>query len=152
MNEVITKPAGSSSKPVDYQREIPEIIERMVALEALIKQHGIDKMLFHLMKLRASQINGCAFCVKMHTKEARDDGETNARLDHLVVWKHVGGYSERERAALAWTEALTNLDADLEPGALRAELRRHFSDREVGALTAIVAMINMWNRLAISTH
>ena len=152
MNEITAKSRLSATQPVDYRREIPDIIERMVGLEGLIKQHGVDKMLLHLIKLRASQINGCAFCVKMHTKEARDDGETNERLDHLVVWKHVGGYSERERAALAWTEALTGLDAGLEPGPLRAELRRHFSDKEIGALTAAVAMINMWNRIAISTH
>jgi AhpD family alkylhydroperoxidase len=152
MNEIVTKPAGSATKPVDYQREIPDIIERMAGLQALILQHGLDKMLLHLVKLRASQINGCAFCVKMHTREARADGETNERLDHLVVWKHVGGYSEPERAALAWTEALTGLDQEPEPAPLRAELRRHFTDKEIGALTAAVAMINFWNRIAISGH
>lgn len=112
MNDILTKSAGSAARPVDYQREIPEIIEPMVALQGLILQHGIDKKLLHLVKLRASQINRCAFCVKMHTKEARDDGETNERLDRLVVWKHVGDYSERERAALAWTDALTGLDLE----------------------------------------
>jgi AhpD family alkylhydroperoxidase len=152
MNDVAAKAPNSATKAVDYQREIPDILQRMASLQGQIEDHGIDRKLLHLVKLRASQINRCAFCVKMHTKEARDDGETNERLDHLVVWKHVGGYSERERAALAWTEALTNLDAELEPGPLRAELRRHFSDKEIGALTAIVAMINLWNRLAISTH
>ena len=106
MNDIAAKAAGSATKPVDYQREIPEIIQRMIALEGLIKQHGIDKMLLHLVKLRASQINGCAHCVKMHTKEARDDGETNERLDRLVVWKHVGDYSERERAALPGSNLL----------------------------------------------
>ena len=150
MNEIVTKAAGSATKPIDHQREIPEIIERMAGLQGLIEQHGIDKMLLHLVKLRASQINGCAFCVKMHTREARADGENNERLDHLVVWKHVAGYSERERAALAWTEALTGLDTA--PAPLRAELRRHFSDKEIGALTAAVAMINFWNRIAISAH
>jgi AhpD family alkylhydroperoxidase len=152
MNDIAAKAAGSATKPVDYQREIPEIIQRMIALEGLIKQHGIDKMLLHLVKLRASQINGCAHCVKMHTKEARDDGETNERLDRLVVWKHVGDYSERERAALAWTEALTSLEKELEPAPLRAKLRQHFSDKEIGALTAAVGMINFWNRAAISAH
>ena len=152
MNEIVTKAAGSAAKPIDYQREIPDIIERMQGLQALILQHGIDKMLLHLVKLRASQINGCAFCVKMHTREARADGETNERLDHLVVWKHVGGYSEAERAALAWTEALTGLDQEPAPAPLRAALRRHFTDTEIGALTAAVAMINFWNRIAISTH
>jgi AhpD family alkylhydroperoxidase len=152
MNDIATKTAGSAAKPVDYQREIPEIIQRMVALEGVILQHGIDKKLLHLVKLRASQINRCAFCVKMHTKEARDDGETNERLDRLVVWKHVGDYSERERAAFAWTDALTGLNVEPEPAPLRARLRQHFTDKEIGALTAAVAIINFWNRIAISTH
>jgi AhpD family alkylhydroperoxidase len=124
----------------------------MIALQQMIEQHGIDKKLLYLVKLRASQINGCAHCVKMHTRESREIGETNERLDHLVVWKHVGGYSERERAALAWTEALTGLDKEPEPAPLRARLRQHFTDKEIGALTAAVAMINFWNRVAISSH
>ena len=152
MNDLSLKAAVPNSKPVDYLKEIPDIIERMQGLEALIKSKGIDKMLFHLVKLRASQINRCAFCVKMHTREARADGETNERLDHLVIWKHATVYTEKERAALAWTEALTGLDVEPDPAPLRAELRRHFSDKEIGALTATVAMINLWNRVAISTH
>src|SRR5262245_2218836 len=129
MNDVVTKPAGSASRPVDYLREIPAIIAHMQALQGLIEQHGIDKKLLHLVKLRASQINRCAYCVTMHTKEARADGETNERLDRLVVWKHVGDYSERERAALAWTDALTGLDTEPEPAPLRGRLRLHFSDK-----------------------
>jgi len=152
MNDLSVNTLKSDARPVDYRREIPDIVERMQGLQGLIEAHGIDKMLLHLVKLRASQINGCAHCVKMHTKEARKDGESNERLDHLVVWKHVSGYSERERAALAWTDALTGLDKDLAPAALRAELRRHFTDKEIGALTAAVAMINFWNRIAISAH
>ncbi len=152
MNEILAKSAIPAAKPVDYRREIPDIIERMQGLQGLIERHGLDKMLLHLVKLRASQINGCAFCVAMHTREARADGEANERLDHLVAWKHLGGYSERERAALAWTEALTCLDRDIDPAPLRARLRQHFSDKEIGALTAAVAMINFWNRVAISAH
>ncbi len=152
MNDIATKAAVSATKPIDYQREIPEILQRMAGLQVLIEEHGIDRKLLHLVKLRASQINRCAYCVKMHTKEARDDGESNERLDRLVVWKHVGDYSERETAALAWTDALTGLDQEPEPAPLRARLRQHFSDKEIGALTAAVAMINFWNRIAISTH
>jgi AhpD family alkylhydroperoxidase len=152
MNDLSLKAAVPNTKPVDYLREIPDIIQRMQGLEGLIKAQGIDKMLLHLVKLRASQINRCAFCVKMHTREARADGETNERLDHLVIWKHAQVYTEKERAALAWTDALTGLDTEPEPAPLRAELRRHFSDKEIGALTAAVAMINFWNRIAISTH
>ncbi len=152
MNDVVAKAANPVTKAVDYQREIPDILQRMASLQALIEGHGIDHTLLHLVKLRASQINRCAFCVKMHTREARDDGETNERLDRLVVWKHAGGYSEREKAALAWTDALTVLDGDIDPAPLRAQLRAHFSDKEIGALTAAVAMINFWNRVAISGH
>ena len=152
MNDLSVNTPKSDTRPVDYRREIPDIVERMQSLQGLIEAHGIDKMLLHLVKLRASQINGCAHCVQMHAKEARTDGESNERLDHLVVWKHVSGYSERERAALTWTEALTGLDNDLAPAALRAALRQHFTDKEIGALTAAVAMINFWNRIAISAH
>ena len=151
MNEISPRPAASA-KPVDYLREIPDLLQPMQALQGLIERHGLDTMLLHLVKLRASQINGCAYCVAMHTREARADGETSERLDHLVAWKHLGGYTERERAALAWTEALTRLDREPEPAPLRAELRRHFTDKEIGALTAAVAMINFWNRIAVSRH
>ena len=96
MNDLSVTTLKSDTKPVDYLREIPDIVERMQGLQGLIEAHGIDKMLLHLVKLRASQINGCAHCVKMHTREARKDGESNERLDYLVVWKHVSGYSERE--------------------------------------------------------
>ena len=151
MNEISPRPPVSS-KPVDYLREIPDLLQPMQALQGQIERHGLDKTLLHLVKLRASQINGCAYCVAMHTRESRADGETNERLDHLVAWKHLGGYTERERAALAWTEALTRLDREPEPAPLRAELRRHFTDKAIGALTAAVAMINFWNRIAISGH
>ncbi len=152
MNEIATQSPLPATRPIDYRREIPDLLASMIALQGQIEKHGIDAMLLHLVKLRASQINGCAHCVKMHTHEARKDGETNERLDHLVVWKRVGGYTERERAALAWTEALTRLEREPEPAPLRAELRKHFSEKEIGALTAAVAMINFWNRVAISGH
>ncbi len=85
MNEIVTKPAAVSAKPIDYRREIPGIVERMQGLEGLVRQHGLDKMLLHLVKLRASQINGCGFCVGMRTCGARADGETNERLDRLAA-------------------------------------------------------------------
>jgi alkylhydroperoxidase family enzyme len=88
----------------------------------------------------------------MHTKEAREDGETNERLDRVIVWKHVSDFTERERAALAWTEALTVLDDAADLGAIRAELRRHFTEKEIGMLTSEVAMINMWNRFGVSRN
>ena len=114
--------------------------------------HGLDRLLHHLVLLRASQINRCGFCVQMHTREAREDGETSQRLDRVIVWDQVGDFSEKEKAALAWTEALTGLDPKTELATLRARLREHFSEKEIGVLTATVGMINLWNRIAISRH
>ena len=97
-------------------------------------------------------MNGCGYCVQMHTSDARDDGETNERLDQVIVWDQVECFSDAEKAALAWTEALTDLDSQTDFGQLRARLREHFSEKEIGALTAAVAMINLWNRVNISRH
>ena len=102
--------------------------------------------------LRASQINGCAHCVKMHTRDAREAGETSERLDRLVVWPHVDDYSPREKAALAFTEAMTRLDDQSVLPGLRATLREHFSEQEIAALGADIAMINLWNRISISNQ
>lgn len=136
----------------DYQRQIPEILKAMIASEQAIAASGLDPKLRHLVKLRASQVNGCAFCVKMHLGEARKDGETQERLDRLVVWRHVDDFSEREKAALAWTEALTSLDAAADHGAEKRRLAEHFPDSEIAALTAQIGMINLWNRLMVATH
>ena len=136
----------------DYQRQIPEIMKAMIASEQAIAASGLDPMLRHLVKLRASQMNGCAFCVKMHLGEARKDGETQERLDRLVVWRHVDDFSEREKAALAWTEAMTALDGAADHTEPKQRLARSFSDQEIAALTATVAMINLWNRMMVATH
>lgn len=142
----------TDKRNVDYESEIPEILTALVDVETVISKQGIDRSLIHLIKLRASQINKCAYCVKMHTQEARADGETNERLDRLVVWRQVDDFTEAEKAALAWTEALTSIkpENDLDP--LRADLRKHYSEKEIGVITAIVAMINMWNRFGITRH
>jgi len=113
---------------------------------------GLDRAIHHLVQLRASQMNQCAHCVRMHTREAREDGEKNERLDRLVVWDHCSDFSPKERAALTWTEALTALDRKTDYAALRAQLRDHFSEEEIGVLTVSAAMINLWNRIQISTH
>jgi AhpD family alkylhydroperoxidase len=102
--------------------------------------------------VRASQINGCAHCLKMHLKEARQNGEKDERLDRVVVWKNVNDFTEREKAALAWTEALTSLEKPADLGAMRAQLRQHFSEKEIGLLTSQVALINLWNRFQVSRH
>lgn len=142
----------SGTKAVKYEREIPDILQSMAGVSQVTDSHGLERTIHHLVKLRASQINRCGFCVKMHTREARQDGETSERLDRLVVWDQVSDFTERERAALAWTEALTRLEPKVDLGPLRALLREHFSEEEIGVLTATVAMINLWNRINISRH
>ena len=140
------------SNTIRYEQLLPDVLKALVTVNPAIDAAGLGRSLHHLVVLRASQINGCAHCVKMHTRDARAAGETNERLDRLVVWQHVDDYSPREKAALAWTEAMTRLDDQGQLPALRANLREHFSEQEVAALGAEVAMINLWNRIAISTH
>jgi AhpD family alkylhydroperoxidase len=135
-----------------HDLNVPAVYQAFIAAEAAIGEAGLDKHLKHLVKLRASQINGCAFCVKMHVKEARADGETQDRLDRLVVWRHAADFTAAEKAALAWTEALTQLDSQADLAPLRGQLREHFSDAEASALTSAIAMINLWNRLQVSGH
>jgi len=142
----------SVTKTVIYEQEIPEVMESMANVHGAMDAYGLDRTIHHLVQLRASQINSCGFCVKMHTREARQDGESNERLDRVVVWDQVNDFSEKEQAALAWTEALTMLNPKDDLGELRARLRKHFSEKEICVLTATVAMINLWNRINISRH
>ena len=141
----------STSAP-RFEQEIPDVLQMFTAPGKAIQEHGLDAKLYHLVKLRASQINRCAFCVMMHTREAREDGETSERLDRLTVWDQVKDFSAAEKAALAWTEALTVLDHHRELAPLRAQLREQFSERQIAALTAGVALINLWNRIGVSRH
>ncbi len=123
------------------------------ALQALgkaVDASGLDKTLTELVKLRASQINGCAFCIDMHTKDARARGESEQRLYTLQVWREVTFFSERERAALAWTEAVTEIGKQGLPDAVYEGGLRHFTEKELVDLTLAVIAINGWNRLAIS--
>lgn len=140
------------SNVIEYQTVAPDIYKALLAIYEPVNQYGLDPLLVHLIHLRASQINGCAFCVKMHTKEARDDGETDKRLDYLIVWRHVNEFTAAEKAALAWVEALTVLDAKTDYAPLRAELKKHFSEAQISAMTTIIGMINLWNRFQVSKH
>lgn len=142
----------NQTSAIQYPSQTPVIYEAFTKAQNVILEQGLDKQLHHLVVLRASQINQCAFCVKMHIREARDDGETSERLDRLIVWEHVNDFSEREKAAFAWTEALTVLDKKTDYGVLRARLREHFSDKEISILTSTIAMINLWNRMQVSQH
>ncbi len=129
-----------------------DLMSALTNVEQLLRGKGIEKALHHLILLRASQINKCAFCVDMHTREAREDGETDQRLDHLIVWRQMDEYTPRERAALAWVEALTELKPEADFSSLRTTLKELFSDEEISTITTIVAMINLWNRVQISNH
>jgi len=142
----------NTTRPFDYPKSIPALFDTLYQTQLAVNNAGLDAGLHHLVVLRASQINQCGFCVKMHSKEARDDGETSERLDRLIVWQHVRDFSERERAALAWTEALTTLDAKTDYASLRSNLREYFSEEEVGVLTSTIGMINLWNRIQVSAH
>src|SRR5512143_2692018 len=126
----------------------PEAYRAMAALERYLHHCGLEPSLIELVKLRASQINRCAYCLDMHTKDARAAGEAEQRLYVLDAWREAPFYSPRERAALAWTEAVTRLGSEAVPDALYDEARRHFSEKALVDLNWVVVAINAWNRLA----
>lgn len=128
----------------------PEAMKALVALENYVQQSGLDHSLIDLVKMRASQINGCAYCIHMHTREARARGETEERLYLLDAWHESPLYSERERAVLAWTEAVTLLSETHVPDRVYDQAREQFSEAELVNLTLCVAAINARNRIAIS--
>ena len=128
----------------------PELMKALGTLEATIQASGLDISLIDLVKTRASQINGCAYCIHMHTKEARNRGESEERLYLLNAWRESPLYSDRERAALAWTEAVTLVSQSHVPDSVYDEVRTAFSEAETVKLTMLVAAINAWNRIAIS--
>ena len=127
----------------------PAAMQAVEGVEAYIQGCGLEKSLIELVKMRASQINGCAFCLDMHSNDARKDGETEQRLYLLNAWEESPLYSPRERAALAWTEAVTRIAETHAPDAAYEEVRRHFSEAETVNLTTLVGLINLWNRIAI---
>jgi len=135
---------------IAYLKVAPGAYKAMLGLEEYLHQCGLEENLLDLVKLRASQVNGCAYCIDMHWKDLRAAGENEQRLYGLDAWEESPYYSDRERAALAWTEAVTNL----RDGHVRDEVyehaRKHFSEKELADLTLAVAAINAWNRLAIS--
>jgi len=134
---------------LDYMGLAPSGLKAVLALESYVRG-SLDPRLLDLVKIRASQINGCAYCIHMHSKEARAKGETEERIYLLDAWRESPLYTPRERAALAWTEAVTLVADTHVPDDVFDELRRHFSDADVANLTLAVATINVWNRLAIS--
>jgi len=128
----------------------PKFFQRLLAVEAAVHAGGLDAKLLHLVKLRASQINGCAYCIDMHTKDARADGETEQRLYMVDAWREAPFYSDRERAALEWTESVTLVATTRVPDAAYETVRAHFSEEEIKTLTLAIVMINTWNRLNVA--
>lgn len=127
----------------------PDGYKAMVNLETYVKNCGLEYGLLHLVKMRVSQINGCAFCLDMHSKDARKAGESEARLYLLNAWRESPLYSDRERAALGWAEALTLVAETAAPDADYAALKQQFTEKEIVDLSLAIGAINVWNRLAI---
>lgn len=135
---------------IDYRKVAPGLLPAVLGLEEYLTHSGLEENLYHLVKLRASQVNGCAYCIDMHWKDLRALGETEQRLYGLDAWEESPYYTERERAALAWTEAVTNIRDTHAPDELYNKTRKHFSEKELADLTLAIGAINLLNRLAIS--
>ncbi|WP_322031363.1 carboxymuconolactone decarboxylase family protein [Paraburkholderia sp. J76] len=135
---------------LDFYKASPEGTKAMIALEERASRSSIEKPLAELVRLRASQINGCAFCVDMHTTDARQGGETARRLATVSVWRETPFFTERERAALEWTESVTLLAQTHVPDDVWERVKPHFSDQEIADLTLLIIAINGWNRIAVT--
>ena len=136
----------------NYPKAAPGGFKAMLALEHYLHECGLEPTLVHLVKLRASQLNGCAYCIDMHWKDLRAMNESEQRLYSLDAWRECPFYSDRERAALAWTEALTLITQGHVPDEVHEQVRPHFSEKELSDLSLVIATVNAWNRLAISAR
>jgi AhpD family alkylhydroperoxidase len=134
---------------IDLRKYAQEPYKYLLGLEKYLAESSLGEKLIHLVKMRASQINGCAYCLDMHSIDARAAGETEQRLYTLDAWAETPFFTDRERAALAWTEAVTNISQTHAPDAVFEDLKKHFTEKEIVDLTLAVGMINLWNRLAI---
>lgn len=134
---------------LDPWQVAPELMNAVLGMEKAAANSGLEQSLYELVKTRASQINGCAFCLHMHTRDARKAGETEERLYLLSAWRESSYYSDRERAALAWTEALTLIAQTAAPDDIYAQVCQHFDEHERVALTLAITTINVWNRIAV---
>jgi AhpD family alkylhydroperoxidase len=135
---------------IDYAKASPKALQVMLNVEAYVRSSGLESRLLHLIKLRASQINGCAYCIDMHSQDARAEGESEQRLYALDAWRETPFFSERERAALEWTEAVTLVRDGHVPDTVYDAVRAHFSEEELINLTLAITTINAWNRLSIA--
>ena len=137
---------------IEYAKVAPGAVQAMQALEGYVRQSGLEPNVLELVRVHASQINGCAFCIDMHTKDARAAGESEQRLYALDAWRETPFFSEREQAALEWTEAVTRVSEGHVPDEVYERAREQFTEKELVDLTMAVVAINGWNRLAISTR
>ena len=135
-----------------YAKSAPGVYEAMDALDQYVGACGLEGSLLHLVRLRASQMNGCAYCIDMHWKDLRAIGEHESRLYSLDAWRECPFYTARERAALEWAEAVTRVGDDQVPDRVYEAVRPHFSEKELSDLTLTVATINAWNRLSIAAR
>ncbi len=147
----MTTTQSTELKPrLSFGKVVPGAYRVMGDMERLVHESGLEPKLLELIKVRASQINGCAYCIDMHWKDARAAGETEQRLYSLDAWRETPFYSDRERAALAWTESLTLLSQNDVSDELYEATRRHFSEEELVNLSMAIVAINSWNRLVVS--
>jgi AhpD family alkylhydroperoxidase len=137
---------------IHYAKVSPGAYHALLGLEKYLKECGLEESLLNLIKLRASQINGCAYCLDMHWKDLRAIGESEQRLYSLDAWQESPYYSGRERAALAWTEAVTRVSETHVPDEVYQETKKYFNEKELADLTVAVAAINLWNRLGIAAR
>src|SRR5262245_9072545 len=135
---------------IDITRVSPKVLQAMYGLQNTVNSSGLERTLLELVKMRSSQLNGCAYCLDMHSKDARAAGETEQRLYLLDAWRETSLYSERERAALAWTEAVTRVADSHVPDDVYDEVSNHFTEDELVALTLAIVAVNGWNRLNIA--
>ena len=134
---------------VNYNQESPDAVKKLMELAGLIKKSELGATLIDIVNIRSSQMNGCAFCIDMHVKEARIHGERDLRVHHIQVWRESTLFSERERAALEWTEAVTKLGEHGISDEVYNRVKQQFSDKDLSDLTFAIGMINFWNRLSI---
>jgi AhpD family alkylhydroperoxidase len=134
---------------IDYSKASPEAVKTLLGMERYLRNCGLEESLLLLVKMRSSQMNGCAYCLDMHSKDARAAGETEQRLYVLNAWRESPFYTDRERAALAWTESLTRIADTHAPDDVFEEVREQFDEKELMDLTLAIVAINSWNRIAI---
>ena len=137
---------------IHYAKHSPGVYDAMDALDTYLTASPVDQKLLHLVRLRASQVNGCAYCIDMHWKDLKALGDTDQRLYGLDAWRESPYYSDKERAALAWTESVTFIAEGQAPDTVFEGLKSQFNEREIGDLTLAIATINAWNRLSIAAR